>query len=131
MKENKVLELLNTKQKEIRIALVGATNDSRKYGNIIYRDLKRKGISVYGINPKATTIDGDKAYHTIEELGFSPDIINFVVPPQVGFAMVKELVQKNYNYFWFQPGAESEEIISFLEANSKEYLAYACVMVET
>ncbi len=131
MKENKILELLNTKGKEIKIALVGATNDSTKYGNIIYRDLKRKGISVFGINPKATTIDGDKAYHTVEELNSSPDIINFVVPPKIGFAIVKELVQKNYNHFWFQPGAESEEIISFLEENNKDYLAYACVMVKT
>lgn len=131
MKENKVLQLLDTKGKSLRIALVGATNDKTKYGNIIYRDLKSKGIPVFGINPKATTIEGDKAYHSIEELGFEPDIINFVVPPKIGLAMVKELVEKNYNYFWFQPGAESEEIISFLEEKNKDYLAYACVMVKT
>ena len=129
--ENRILELLNQKGKEITIALIGATNDKSKYGNIIYRDLKRKGISVFGINPKATTIEGDPAFHSIDELSSRPDILNFVVPPKIGFEMVRDLAAKGYDNFWFQPGAESEEIIEFLESLKKNYLAYACVMVQT
>jgi predicted CoA-binding protein len=45
--ENKILELL--KNKDVKIALIGATNDSTKYGNIIYRDLKRKKYLIYGL----------------------------------------------------------------------------------
>lgn len=129
MKENKILELL--KKKDCTIAIVGATNDSSKYGNIIYRDLKNKNIKVYGVNPKATTIDGDKAYHALEELGFIPDIIDMVVPPKIGMETIKKAVANGYDNFWLQPGAESEEIIEYLEQNQKNYLAYACVMVES
>ncbi len=129
MKENKILELLN--KKDCTIAIIGATNDSSKYGNIIYRDLKNKKIRVFGINPKATTIDGDKAYHTLADLGFVPDIIDMVVPPKIGLATIKEAVANGYDNFWLQPGAESEEIIKYLEENQKNYLAYACVMVES
>lgn len=127
--ENKILELL--KNKDVKIALIGATNDSTKYGNIIYRDLKKKNISIYGINPKASTIDGDKAYHTIEDLGFIPDILNFVLPPSIALPLIKTAIQKGYDNFWLQPGAESEEIISLLETSKKNYLAHTCVMVET
>ena len=129
MKENKILELLN--KKDCTIAVVGATNDSSKYGNIIYKDLKSKNIRVYGINPKATTIDGDKAYHALTELGFIPDIIDMVVPAKIGLQTIKEAVANGYDNFWLQPGAESDEIIQYLEDNKKNYLAYACVMVET
>ncbi|MCB1176043.1 MAG: CoA-binding protein [Leptospiraceae bacterium] len=131
MGENKILELLDKKGKDLKIALVGATNDSRKYGNIIYKDLKSKGIKVFGINNKATTIDGDIAYHNVEDLENKPDIINFVVPPKIGFEIVKKLNENGYDNFWFQPGAESDEIINYLETNKKNYLAYACVMVKT
>jgi predicted CoA-binding protein len=129
MEENKVLELL--KKKDCTVAIVGATNDTSKYGNIIYKDLKNKKIKVYGINPKATTIDGDKAYHTLNDLGFIPDIINLVIPPKLCFDTVKEAVANGYDNFWLQPGAENEEIIQYLEENKKNYLAYACVMVES
>ena len=129
MKENRILELLN--QKDCTIAIVGATNDSSKYGNIIYKDLKRKNRKVYGINPRATTIDGDKAYHALGDLGFIPDIIDMVVPPKIGLQTIKEAVANGYDNFWLQPGAESDEIIQYLEDNKKTYLAHACVMVES
>lgn len=126
--ENAILNLL--KKPDVTIALVGATNDSSKYGNIIYKDLKRKNIKVYGVNHKAGTIDGDPAYHTLKDLGFKPDIINLVVPPKIGMQMIKQAVADGYDNFWMQPGAESEEIIDYLKEQNKNYLAYACVMVE-
>ncbi|NBU97504.1 MAG: CoA-binding protein [Spirochaetia bacterium] len=127
--ENKILELL--KNKDVKIALIGATNDTTKYGNVIYRDLKRKNISIFGINPKATTIEGDKAYHSIEDLGFIPDILNFVIPPTIALPIIVKAIQGGYDNFWLQPGAESEEIITLLEKSGKNFLAHACVMVET
>jgi predicted CoA-binding protein len=126
---NPVLEQL--KKPDVKIAIIGATNDTTKYGNTIYRDLKKKGYSVYGINHKATTIDSDPAYKDLSSLGFKPDILNFVVPPKIGFEIIKEAVKNNYDNFWLQPGAESYEIIEFLENSKKNYLANACVMVET
>ncbi|MDX1958949.1 MAG: CoA-binding protein [Leptospiraceae bacterium] len=129
MSAEKILELL--KKKDVTIAIVGATNDKTKYGNVIYRDLKSKNISVFGVNAKATTIDGDKAYKTVEEIGKRPDILNFVLPPKIGLELIQGLVQKGYDNFWLQPGAESEEILSFLDSSGKNYLAYSCVMVET
>ena len=44
---------------------------------------------------------------------------------------IKKAVANGYDNFWLQPGAESEEIIQYLEDNNKSYLAYACVMVES
>jgi uncharacterized protein len=129
MNSDKILELL--KLKETRIALVGATNDKTKYGNIIYIDLKQKNLLVFPINPKATTIEGDKSFPDIESLGFKPEIINFVIPPKLALEMIQKLVEKDYDNFWLQPGAESDEILSFLDIKNKTYLANACVMVET
>ena len=54
-----------------------------------------------------------------------------VVPPKIGLETIKAAVANGYDNFWLQPGAESEEIIEYLEKNQKNYLAYACVMVES
>jgi predicted CoA-binding protein len=127
--QSKILETL--KKKDLRVAIFGATNDSSKYGNIIYKDLKNKNITVYGINPKATTILGDPAYHSIKDIPEKPDILIFVVPPKITFSLIKDAVAEGYDSFWLQPGAESEEIIEYLIENNKNYLANACVMVES
>jgi hypothetical protein len=129
MNGEKILEIL--KNKDCKIALIGATNDSTKYGNKIYKDLKAKRRLVYAINPKATTIEGDLSYPTVESLEFKPDILNFVIPPKLALEMIQKLIQKDYDNFWLQPGAESNEIIELLESSGKNYLAHACVMVES
>ena len=61
-----VLEKL--KEQNTVIALIGASNDKSKYGNKIYRDLRDKGYNVIPINPKEETIEGDKAYTSIEKM---------------------------------------------------------------
>ena len=92
------------KNKNNLIALVGASNDPKKYGNKILLDLISKGYNVAPINNKEEMISGIKSYKNVMDLELSPSIINFVVPPNVGFEITKELVENNYDNFWYQPG---------------------------
>ena len=113
------------------IALVGASNNPKKYGNKILLDLISKGYNVAPINNQEKIISGMKSYKNVMDLETSPSIINFVVPPKIGFEITKELVENNYENFWYQPGAESEEISNFLLEKQKSFIDDKCIMVET
>ena len=119
------------KNKKNLIALVGASNDPKKYGNKILLDLISKGYNVAPINNQEEMISGIKSYKNVMDLETSPSIINFVVPPKVGFKITKELVENNYENFWYQPGADSEEISNFLLEKQKSFIDDKCIMVET
>tara|TARA_B100000676_G_scaffold23609_1_gene21032 strand:+ start:768 stop:1160 length:393 start_codon:yes stop_codon:yes gene_type:complete len=119
------------KNKNNLIALIGASNDKNKYGNKILLDLISKGHNVVPINPKENIIAGLKSYSNVSELTEKPSIINFVVPPNVGFELTKDLVESDFDNFWYQPGAESEEISSYLESNNKNFIDDKCIMVVT
>ena len=119
------------KNKKNLIALVGASNDPTKYGNKILLDLVSKGYNVAPINSKEDTIAGIKSYKSILDLIESPSIINFVVPPSIGFQVTKELVENKFDNFWYQPGAESEKISYFLNENNKNFIDDKCIMVVT
>ena len=113
------------------IALVGASNDPTKYGNKILLDLVSKGYNVAPVNTKEDTIAGIKSYKNVLDLKESPSIINFVVPPSIGFQVTKELVENKFDNFWYQPGAESEKISYFLNENNKNFIDDKCIMVVT
>ena len=51
-----------------------------------------------------------------------PSIINFVIPPNEGLKVTKDLVQKGYDNFWYQPGADSREISEFLIDENKNFI---------
>ena len=117
--------------KKNSIALVGASNNPKKYGNKILLDLLEKGHIVYPINKNESQIEGLKSYKNVSDLPSLPSIINFVVPPNEGIEVTKDLVKKGYDNFWYQPGAESIEISNFLESNKKNFIDDKCIMVVT
>ena len=124
-----MIEALQNKKNSI--ALVGASNNPKKYGNKILLDLLEKGHIVYPINKNESQIEGLKSYKKVSDLPSLPSIINFVVPPNEGIEVTKDLVKKGYDNFWYQPGAESIEISNFLESNKKNFIDDKCIMVAT
>ena len=116
---------------ETTVAVVGATDNPSKYGSVIYRDLKRKGYTVCPVNPNRSRVDGDRAYPSLEELPDAPSIVNIVVPPSVTMLVLVESLDLGFMNVWLQPGAESPQTIAFLQENDFNYLANACIMVQS
>ena len=124
--------LQKLEEENVKIALVGASNDKSKFGNRIYLDLKNKGYNVVPVNPKDEKIEGDKAYTSIQMMEELPDIVNFVVPPPIAMKVAQNAVELGIEYLWFQPGSESDEIEDWLKnTDGIKYLVNACIMVET
>ena len=122
-----MIELL--KDKNNSIALIGASTNKNKFGYKILTDLVSKDYDVIPVNNKEVEIEGRKVFKTVQEISDCPSIINFVVPPNIGFKITKDLVEKGYDNFWYQPGAESAEISEYLDSNEKNYIDDKCIMV--
>ena len=117
------------KDKNNSIALIGASTNKEKFGYKILVDLDNKGHVVIPINNKETEIEGKKVFKKVNEISDCPSIINFVVPPNIGFEITKDLVESGYDNFWYQPGAESDEISEYLDSKNKNYIDDKCIMV--
>lgn len=124
-----LIELLD--RPHTSIAVVGATDSPSKYGNVIYRDLKRKGYTVYPVNPNRARVDGDPAFPRLSNLQVKLDIIDFVVPPTVALTILEECLKLGLENVWLQPGSESTEVLAFVQEHNFNYIAQACIMVES
>ncbi|MEE9473453.1 MAG: CoA-binding protein [Acidimicrobiia bacterium] len=113
------------------IALVGATDNESKYGHTIFLDLKRKGYRVYPVNLRRDTVQGEKAYSKLADIPEPPTIVNFVIPPRFTLHVLKQCLELGLMNVFIQPGAESPEVMEFVQENGFNYLANACIMVES
>lgn len=111
-------------------AIVGASENTQKFGNRIYRNLKQAGYEVYGVNPNAETADGDLVFPTLADLPVKPDVVDVVVPSWVGRRIAEDAANAGIPIFWLQPGAESDELISYAESLGLNVIHDACAMVE-
>ena len=99
------------------IAIVGASNDRRKFGNRAVRAYARQRWEVYPVNPHETTIEDWQVYHSIDDVPVERlDRVSLYVRPDVGMRIVEAIARRQPRELWLNPGAESPELIARAEA---------------
>jgi predicted CoA-binding protein len=97
------------------IAVVGVSEDETKFGRIVYDRLKAAGFRVFPVNPKLSTVAGDKCYPYLSALPEKPEAVSVVVPPRATVEIAKEAARLGAKIVWMQPGAEHPDAVGVLE----------------
>ncbi|MFC1850167.1 CoA-binding protein [candidate division CSSED10-310 bacterium] len=113
------------------IALVGASNNSRKYGSIILKDLLSKGFTVIPVNKHNPSIHGLKAYQNLTDAlaEHNYQLIVYVIPPDQTLKSLVEANTLNLKNIWVQPGASNNEVTTFLREQAFNYVVNDCIML--
>jgi len=111
-------------------AVVGASENRQKFGYKILMFLRKKGYKVYGVNPRTENINGVPCFPDLGSLPERPDVVNFVVPPEVCERVLEEGLQQGIKNYWIQPGAGDERVLEKLMHAGVQMVFNHCVMVE-
>ncbi len=98
--------------------VLGNTVRPDKYAYKIKQGLLSCGYTVCGVG---------KELNSINEVPFEIDVLDLCIHPSLGIELLREN-RKKVKAVVIQPGAESDEIKSFLENKKIEYLE-ACLLV--
>jgi predicted CoA-binding protein len=112
-----------------RFAVIGATDNTEKYGNHIVKNLKKRGYEVYPVNPNLDEVEGIKCYPSLSVLPCKVDVVDFVVPPQVTEEILPDCRRLGLNRIWLQPGSESKAAIEFCHQHDMQVVHDVCVML--
>jgi uncharacterized protein len=110
-------------------AIVGASQDRRKFGYRVFHSLRQAGYTVYPVNPKGGELEGATVYATLDDLPQPPEVIDLVVPPEVTEQVVEEAQRLGLARVWMQPGAESPKAIAYCHTHGMQVVHQACAMV--
>jgi acyl-CoA synthetase (NDP forming) len=110
------------------VAVIGASSDRGKFGNKAVRAFLHHGDIVVPINPKEPEVEGLKAYASVLDVPGPIDMATFYVPARLGLAVVDEVAKKGIGEVWFNPGAESPELVAKARALGLRAIA-ACSIV--
>lgn len=111
-------------------AVIGASNDRKKYGNKVLRVYLQKHKKVYPVNPHEETIEGIPVIANLASLPEDVKSISIITPPSVTEKIVPLAIQKGIENIWMQPGAESDAAIKLAEKNGINVIAKGpCILV--
>jgi predicted CoA-binding protein len=110
------------------VAVIGASNNRRKFGNRAVRAYLDQGYTVVPINPHEREVEGLQAYASVLDVPGPIDMASFYVPPEVGETIIGDVARKQIAEVWLNPGAESDELIARARALSIKPIV-ACSIV--
>lgn len=126
-----VYAALRRRGPETRIAVVGASNNPRKYGNVIMHDLRRKGYTVLPVNLREKEIAGLAAYRSLREVPAPIHVVSLVVPPASTLLVLKEAVELGLPAVFLQDGSFDDAVLEFAATAPFKTVYGACIMVVT
>jgi predicted CoA-binding protein len=95
------------------VAIIGASRDRTKYGNLAVREHIARGDQVFPINPNAETIEGLRAYARLSDVPVDRiDRIALYIPAAIGVSLLQEIADKRPAEVWVNPGSESEALLA-------------------
>jgi predicted CoA-binding protein len=110
------------------VAVVGASNDRRKFGNKAVRAFRADGHRVIPINPHEPAIEGLRAYASVLDVPGPIDMATVYVRPEIGLRLLGEFEQKQIPEIWINPGADSADLLGEARRRKLNVIA-ACSIV--
>jgi predicted CoA-binding protein len=92
-----------------RVAVVGASRDSRQFANSIYRTLRDGTRTVVPIHPLADSIEGDAASPSLAEARSVQGVV-IMLPKASVASVVDEAIALGIRHIWLHAGIGSSSV---------------------
>lgn len=112
-----------------KLAVVGASRNPKKFGRVVYEDLKGKGFTVWAVNPNAEKLDADPCYPDIASLPPEVDRVFIVTPPEKTAGNVKQALDKGIRNIWIQQRSDTLEALEMLKDKDVNLIHDKCIFM--
>lgn len=112
-----------------KIAIAGVSRNPKKFGYIVFNELRQKGYDICPINPGVEEIDGVKSYKSVLDI---PDDFKelFIVTPKIETDIViEQAAQKGINHIWVQQMANSKNTEQVAKDLNIEIILKECIFM--
>lgn len=86
------------------IALIGVSKDQRKFGNVLFKELTKKGYTVFPVHPELKEVEGIKCFTTLDELPDKVKNLLLVVKPKATEEIVSRINPEKIKRVWMHKG---------------------------
>jgi hypothetical protein len=112
-----------------KFAFIGLSRDEKKFSRAAFKELKKKGYTMYPVNPNLDEVDGVKCYRSISELPADIRHALFMTPKQSTAEAVKDAIHHGFTHIWIQQGAETGEALEAVQQSGVKFISKTCILM--
>ena len=119
--------------KNKRIAVIGASANKEKYGNMLMKELLKSGYDAVPVNINGGTIEGREAVKSVREIKPKADVAIAVVPPAALEGVVEDAAASGIKTIWMHEhvmkGVSNPKAIALADSKGMEVITGFCPMM--
>lgn len=123
------LRSINEFMAQKNIAVAGVSRNKQKFGNTIYKELDKKGYTLFPVNPNMKEYNGKECYPDIASLPAEVTGIVINTNPEVTKILIKDAETKGIKHIWLQQGSADKETIELAGKSDSNIISKQCVIM--
>lgn len=92
-----------------KIAIAGASKNTKKFGYALFNELRQKGFDVCPINPTTDAIDGIPCFKSVKEIPVGYEKLIVVTPKIETDEIIRQAAEKGIKHIWVQQMSNTTE----------------------
>jgi len=124
---------MNTTKKEFwkgkTYALVGVSLNKRKFGNTIYKEMKKRGLTVFPVHKDLTIYNGEKCFSSLKDIPEKLDGVVICAKPEKAVSLIRECIDLGIKRVWLQQGSQSAEAIKLGQGKDMVIHSGSCALL--
>jgi len=112
------------------IAVLGLSPKPERDSFMVARYLKDQGYKIIPVRPAQKEILGEKAYHSLDDIGETVDIVNVFRRSEQIMPHAREAIRLGTKVFWMQLGIENQEASKILTEAGIDVIMNRCIKVD-
>ena len=117
-----------------RIAVAGVSRESKGHGaNLVYRRMKERGYTVFAVNPRTDSVEGDRCYPDLRAIPGGVDGVVIATPPSATTSVVQDCIDLSIRHVWIHqgpvPGSVTAEAVQLCQEKGIDVIDGGCPLM--
>ena len=110
-------------------AVVGVSNKKGKFGNTVFRELRKRGYKVFPVNQELELFEGRQCYKKLSEIVDQLDGVIIVAGPEGAKKAIRECLNLGVKKVWLYPGSKCDEAIDLAKKGEIDLIYGVCPLL--
>lgn len=110
-----------------KLAIAGVSRNEKKFGYLLFKELRDKEYEVLPINPNTDEIDGIKCYKSVEDIPHDINSLLIVTSKRQTDDVLRRAIKKGIVNIWVQQSCETTETLKIAEEYDHDIIFNKCM----
>jgi uncharacterized protein len=112
-----------------RFAIAGVSRNPKKFGRVVYDELKKSGYTLFPINPNIREIEGERCYTGIADLPGDVKHLFIATAKKDTDGVLREAIQKGITHVWVQQMSETPATLQIAADSKVQLISKKCIFM--